>query len=159
MVEYCRKEGAAVESRRVTVDAREMGAAVSQILAEGGSFVLTVTGNSMRPTLVPQRDQVCLTAPDKLRKGDIVFFRRRSGEYILHRILQVGPEGLTVNGDSQDWTETIQPDQVIGVVSRICRDGKWRDMDSVPVRLYGLLWPATRTLRPGLLQLKQKLRK
>lgn len=148
-----------MESMHITVDAGKMGQVISQILSEGGSFVLTVTGNSMRPTLVPQRDQVCLTAPGKLRKGDIIFFRRHSGEYVLHRVLRIDSKGLTVNGDSQTWTETVQPPQVIGVVSRICRGGKWQDTDSLPARLHGLLWPATRTVRPGLIRLKQMLRK
>lgn len=148
-----------MEHRSVTVAADVMGQAITEALAQGGSFLLTVTGNSMRPTLVPGRDQVCLCAPVNLKKGDIIFFRRPTGEYILHRIIRLCPEEITVNGDSQTWTERVLPGQVIGVVSRVLRNGKWVDTQSAAARAYSLLWPKTRSLRPGLIRLKQKLRK
>lgn len=143
-----------MEKKTVTLNARLLGSAICQAIAQGGSFILTVTGNSMRPTLVPGRDQVCLTAPEALKPGDIVFFRRSTGEYILHRILRRRDGAYVVNGDSQSWTETVQPRQIIGVVSRIYRKGKWYAMDDAPMRCYSLLWRGTRPLRPALIRVK-----
>lgn len=147
-----------MENRQITVDSRLLGDTVSQILAQGGSFLLTVTGNSMRPTLVPGRDQVELTAPGGVKPGDILFFRRDDGSYILHRLLR-GGDVLTVNGDSQSWTETVRPSQVVGVVSRILRNGRWIAVDSLPMRLYSRLWPVTRSVRPVLIRAKNGFRK
>lgn len=143
----------------MTVDARVLGEAVCEALSQGGSFVLTVTGNSMRPTLVPGRDQVCLTAPKEIEPGDIVFFRRPTGEYILHRVLRRKEQVLTVNGDSQAWTEEVPQEAVIGVASRICRDGKWLDTDTLSMKTYSALWRCTRPVRPGLIRIKSKLKK
>lgn len=143
-----------METKTVTLDAQLLGCAISQTIANGGSFVLTVTGNSMRPTLVPGRDQVCLAAPEVLKPGDIVFFQRPAGEFILHRILRKRNGVYIVNGDSQNWTETVSPRQIIGVVSRICRKGKWHDMDSASMRCYSFLWRGTRAVRPALIRVK-----
>lgn len=160
MAGYCHGfGGAAVEVRSVTVDARVLGEAVCEALAQGGSFVLTVTGNSMRPTLVPGRDQVCLVSARSVKPGDIVFFRRPTGEYILHRVLRKKEDRYTVNGDSQVWTEEIPCSAVIGVVSRIRRDGKWLDTDTLSMKTYSALWRATRPVRPALIQIKSKLKK
>ena len=151
--------GAGLESRQVSVEARVLGEAVRTSLEQGGSFVLSITGSSMRPTLVPGRDQVCLVAPGELRPGDIVFFQRRTGDYILHRVLSCREGCCTVNGDSQEWTEQVPREAVIGVVSRIYRKGKWVEADSLPMRAYSTLWPATRRLRPALIRIKSKLQR
>lgn len=148
-----------MEVRSVTVDAPVLGEAVCEALAQGGSFVLTVTGSSMRPTLVPGRDQVCLTAPGKIRVGDIVFFRRSTGEYILHRVLRQKGDRYTVNGDSQAWTEEVPADAVIGVVSRIRRDGKWLDTGALFAKTYSALWRLTRPVRPALIRIKSNFRR
>lgn len=148
-----------MQVRNVTVDAQVLGSAVCEALAQGGSFVLTVTGNSMRPTLVPGRDQVCLVGVKTVRPGDIIFFRRPTGEYILHRVLCQKGNVYTVNGDSQTWTEEVPASMVIGTVSRIRRKGKWLEADSLPLRAYGALWPATRKLRPTLIRIKSGLKK
>lgn len=148
-----------MESRRRTLDARQLGDTVSQILSQGGSFLLTVTGTSMLPTLAPGRDQVELVAPEKLKAGDIIFFRRSTGEYILHRIIRVNGDILTVNGDSQTWTETVRSEQAVGVVRRILRKGKWTETDSLLSRAYSRLWPVTRSARPALVKIKHLFQK
>lgn len=146
-----------MQARSVTVESQLLGETIRQAVAQGGSFVLTVTGSSMCPTLKPGRDQVCLTAPGKIRKGDILFFRREHGGYVLHRCIGMKNGIYIVNGDSQNWTEAVLPEQIVAVASRICRKGRWMDCGSVSLRLYGCLWPATRKLRPALIRLKGRL--
>ncbi len=148
-----------MEVRSVTVDAQVLGEAIRGALAQGGGFVLTVTGNSMRPTLVPGRDQVCLMAPKTVKPGDIIFFCRGQGEYVLHRVLSEREGVFTVNGDSQVWMERVPRSHVIGVAVRIRRKGTWYNMDSPLMKAYGALWPATRRLRPALIRMKGKLKK
>ena len=56
-----------------------------ELLAQGRSVSLTVTGESMSPFLRHGRDQIRLegvTAPPK--RGDMVLFQRRSGSSISH---------------------------------------------------------------------------
>ena len=60
-----------------------------EIIENGGSCKLRVTGYSMTPILKHLRDSVILTSPTmrKIKKGEIVFIQRKTGEYVLHRVL------------------------------------------------------------------------
>ena len=69
------------------VDNQEYMKVVRSLLEEGKEVPLVVTGNSMMPFLIDRRDQVLIKKPDRpLKKGDIAFFQRENGQYILHRI-------------------------------------------------------------------------
>ena len=60
------------------------------VMEEAQTVPLIISGNSMSPFLVHGRDTVYLskiTSP--LKKGDMILYRRDSGDYILHRICRV----------------------------------------------------------------------
>lgn len=130
---------AVADKGRRIVPAEVLMPALQQAIAAGGQFVLTVTGNSMCPTLYPGRDAVVLAAAEKPRKGQILLFRRESGAYILHRVCRVRGDTLVMNGDNQGWTEKITPEQVIAVVTELHRKGKIYDCGSLSSRMYGWL--------------------
>lgn len=91
------------------VDTQEYLDNVCQLLRQGHTSVpVPVSGDSMRPFLHPG-DMVYLDLPQPpLRKGDVVLFTRPTGQYILHRICQVYPDGsFRMRGDNQDWTEIV----------------------------------------------------
>ena len=69
------------------VDNQEYMKVVRSILEEGKEVPLVVTGNSMMPFLIDRRDQVLIKRIERpLKKGDIAFFQRENGQYIMHRI-------------------------------------------------------------------------
>ena len=127
------------EKARRIVSADVLMPGLQQAVAAGGQFVLTVTGNSMCPTLYPDRDAVVLAAAEKPRKGQILLFRRESGAYILHRVCRVQSGKLVMNGDNQGWTEEITPEQVVAMVTGLHRNGKNYDCGSLSSRMYGWL--------------------
>ena len=136
-----------------------LGEQIASILADTGSFTLTVTGSSMVPTLRDQRSSVELTAPQgSVKKGQILFFRRLSGEFLLHRAIRVEKDAITVCGDAQSWTEQIRPCQIIGVVNRICRDGRWYACGTLADKAYCALWGLTRPFRPAMFRMVSRLR-
>lgn len=94
---------------------------------EQGAVTLTVTGNSMAPFLLHGRDQIRfekLTSP--VRRGDMVFFQRCGGQYVMHRVLRVAGEGVYLIGDGQQQVEgPIAPEQLFARVTGVCRKGKW----------------------------------
>lgn len=70
------------------------------------SVKLKITGNSMVPLFVHKRDTVILTpVTDDIKKGDIIFYRRKNGKCVLHRVKKVTTEGLYFVGDSQTRIE------------------------------------------------------
>ena len=76
------------------------------LLREGAELPLVVSGGSMLPFLAPGRDSVLLKAPDRpLRRGDIVFYRRRNGMYVLHRLLRIRDGACWMVGDAQTLVE------------------------------------------------------
>ena len=62
-------------------------------------------GYSMYPLFVPGRDYAVIThiEPDKLKKGDVVLYRRHdnTGILVLHRICRIDKNGFYMVGDNQ----------------------------------------------------------
>ena len=68
------------------IDTQEYMEMIRALLEDGQEVSMIVTGNSMRPFLKHGRDKICMKKTDrKLRKGDIVFYRRENGQYVMHR--------------------------------------------------------------------------
>ena len=118
---------------------------IREVLASGGEFRLYPHGISMLPLLRQGRDSVSLRRVDSpIRKGDILFYQRPDGSFVLHRVRAVTPEGLTMMGDNQTLPEPgVSPDWVIGRVTRIFRDDKEVICDGFGYRLYRRLWQFT----------------
>lgn len=118
---------------------------IREVLTSGGEFRLYPHGTSMLPLLRQGRDSVSLRRVDSpIRKGDILFYQRPDGSFVLHRVRAVTPEGLTMMGDNQTLPEPgVSPDWVIGRVTRIFRDDKEVICDGFGYRLYRRLWQFT----------------
>ena len=124
---------------------------LQELLAQGQSVSLTVTGESMSPFLRHGRDQIRLaavTAPPK--RGDMVFFRRRNGQYIMHRVLRRMPDGnYAIIGDGQQQVEApIAPEQIFAVVTQVCRKGTWIGPEAFWWRFFAGPWLTLLPLRP-----------
>ena len=109
------------------VDIYEYMALLRELTEQGREVSLLITGNSMVPFLVHQRDHIFFKKPDRpLRKGDMVFYQRLNGQYVMHRICKVCPDGtLDLVGDGQGVIEHgIRPEQVFGLITKVRRKGK-----------------------------------
>lgn len=131
------------------VDTEEYLNAVSALIAEGREVTVPVRGGSMNPFLVDNRDCVLLVpAPERLRRGDIVLFRRSSGQYVLHRIVAVrrsrpgGHEPVYfMRGDAQEMTEgPVARAQVRALAARVMRQGRWLTDRDLRVLFFRHLW-------------------
>ena len=133
---------------------RDYEGLIREVLASGGEFRLYPHGTSMLPLLRQGRDSVSLRRVDSpIRKGDILFYQRPDGSFVLHRVRAVKPDGLTMMGDNQTLPERgVSPDWVIGRVTRIFRDDKEVICDGQRYRWYLRLWQLT-ILRGLLLKL------
>jgi len=111
---------------RRRVDTKEYVDVLRGLTEEGKEVSMLVAGSSMNPFLIHYRDTIFFKKPDRpLRRGDMVFYQRESGQYVMHRILHVKPEGLYIVGDAQTEIEgPVHPDQVFAVITRVKRKGK-----------------------------------
>ena len=163
-----------VASRFVGVSLDELAPIMAECMEQGQEVVFTITGNSMSPFLRNRKDQVVLTTcdPTTLQPGDVPLYRRRSGKYVLHRLVE-RDDGVTrtrygldealpsrcdslrytMLGDAQ-WQEEpgIAPDQIIVVATAFISRGKRWECDSDAYRANRLRWHRLLWLRPLLVR-------
>lgn len=147
------------ERKQIILPMEEILGQMAQAFDQGGSYCLVVTGWSMSPTLKPGRDMVRLVSPRgrKLRRGDLVFARRRQGGFMLHRVVKCLPGGGAVlNGDGQTWLEPV--DDILALADAIRRKGKWIPVNHPVYRIYVFFWFFTRPIRGILVRVKRMLR-
>ena len=138
-----------------SVDTREYLSAMEDLIGRGETVSIPVSGFSMNPFLADKRDAVLVKRPDRdLQRGDIVLYKRRNGQYILHRIWKVKREGYYLVGDAQTEIEgPVSQDQIIGRVEKIRRKGQWIDDGDLLWKFFEILWirivPARPFLRKG----------
>ena len=116
---------------------------------EGGKSVsFKPKGTSMLPLIKQGIDSVKISpVSGKLKKYDIIFFKRDNGQYVLHRIVKIG-ETYTCCGDNQfENEENIRREQIIAVVSSFTYKDKWISVTNPMYKVYYILWHITRPLR------------
>ncbi len=119
---------------------------IEEVLAEGGEFRLYPKGTSMLPLLRQRIDSVVLSrrqnSMNPLKKHDVAFYRRKNGQFVLHRVMKVCRDGsYTMCGDNQfDFESGILPDQIIGYVCRIYKGEKELSIHSAKYKIYVFFW-------------------
>ena len=136
------------------VDTREYVSVLREIAESGKVVSLRIAGSSMSPFLAHGRDYIYFTKPDReLRAGDMVFYQRKNGQYIMHRIYKKKPEGYYIVGDAQTEIEgPVSRGQIFALIikvkrkDRIIRPGDfwWEFFEHVWLRMIPLRRPAVR---------------
>ncbi|MBQ8837844.1 MAG: S24/S26 family peptidase [Bacteroidales bacterium] len=124
---------------------------VGELLAEGKVVTMAVKGVSMLPFIVGGRDSVTLVRPDVLKTGDIALAQIRKGYFVLHRIISIEGDIVTLMGDGNvRGCEKCRKKDVMGIAVRILKNGKETDcrsrMHLLNARLWRLLLPVRRYL-------------
>lgn len=111
-------------------------------LRKGNICVQTTVGDSMFPMLRDRRDSVIIEpVKGALKRYDLPLYRRPNGQYVLHRILKVKPDGYVISGDNRYVKEYPVPqDWVLGVVTGFYRNDRLISADNWKYRLYVHLW-------------------
>ncbi len=109
--------------KKITLD--EIYPVIKETLLSGGTVELPITGTSMFPLLKAGRDTVIIKADSQYNIGDIIFYRRDDGHFVLHRIVGADENGFILCGDNQTLLEkNITDRHIIAKVTEIKRDGK-----------------------------------
>lgn len=138
-----------------TIDTRQYLALLEELSANNETVGVPVSGFSMNPFLANERDQVFFQYPDRpLKRGDIVFFKRNNGQYVLHRIWKAAPEGYYIVGDAQTQIEgPIDGDQVFGLVTQVRRKGKLIGPRNFWWQFFAKVWIRMVPVRPAVMRL------
>ena len=144
-----------VASKLEVVPIAQLVPLMSAAIADGKPVELTVTGNSMRPLLKDRVSSVRLVRPDNLQTGDIVFFQRGDGRYVLHRITAIHDGAYDIVGDNQYAVDRDIPEScIMAKVGAYNRNGKrWKENDAI----YRALLPGVKALRYYAYRIKRKI--
>ena len=136
------------------VDTFEYVSVLKELVEEGREVSMLISGSSMSPFLCHGRDQVYFKAPDRpLRVGDMVFFQRRSGQYVLHRICKVKDGGYYIVGDAQTAIEgPVSREQIFALVTKVQRKGRLLGPGNFWWEFFARVWIRLIPLRPLLVR-------
>lgn len=117
-------------------------------LKKGHTVRFTAHGQSMLPLIKDGTPVTLVSAPDTLRAGDIPFYRRASGQYVLHRVIRVEKDGTyTMCGDNQSAPERgIRPHQILALAESMDKDGAAVSLSPTAHRAYLLRLPFRRLM-------------
>ena len=110
-------------------------------LEEYGTLTYSNVGASMLPLLRQRRDLIEIRKKQgRCKKYDVVLYKR-DGKYILHRITKVREKDYVIVGDNCIQREYgITDDQILGVMTRVIRDGKSIYPTDWKYKIYVHLW-------------------
>lgn len=109
------------------VNTYEYVSVLKDLVEEGREVRMLIAGSSMSPFLCHQRDSIFFKKPDReLKRGDMVFYQRKSGQFVMHRIYKIKSDGYYMVGDAQTEIEgPLERDQIFAIITKVERKGKW----------------------------------
>lgn len=148
------------EMNKRTVDIHTYVPVLRELIEQGKEVSLTITGSSMSPFLAHGRDQILIERPkDKLKKGDMAFYQRDNGAYVMHRICKVGDGDVYwFVGDAQTLIEgPVYRNQIFGSIKAVKRKGKWLQPKSFWWEFFRTFWLWIIPIRPLVCRIYGKL--
>lgn len=138
------------------VDIHEYLPVLIEIIETGKDVNLLISGSSMTPFLCHHRDTIIISKQQgQFKRGDMVFYQRDSGAYVMHRIHHIDKQGnLFIVGDAQTFIEgPIRQDQVFGIIHKVIRKGKVLQKGDFWWDFFEKVWIRMVPLRPFLVKL------
>ena len=114
-----------MEVRRIEIPNAILLEQVKEVVRNGKTATINVKGYSMRPFLDNSRHKVRLAQVGQLAVGDAIMAEVNSGVFVLHRIIAIEGDNITLMGDGNvRGTEKCTKDDVIGVVTHYIYEKK-----------------------------------
>ncbi|MCD7956239.1 MAG: S24/S26 family peptidase [Lachnospiraceae bacterium] len=142
---------------------------IEQLLAEGRVIQLKPRGTSMYPMFVEGRDEAVIdpikkvTQADgslRLRRGDVVLYRRDGGILVLHRISRCAQEGYYLVGDNQSVEEgPIRGGQILGILTGFIRKGHYCPARHPVYQLASRIWLILLPVRPKITRTLHRIKR
>ena len=126
---------------------------VVALLNEGHTVTLPLRGRSMRPFLEDGRDKALLAMAGNPQVGDAVLAEISKGRFVLHRIIAIDKQQVTLRGDGNIGVEHCQLTDIRAKVLGFYRKGRTTidSTDGRKWRIYSWLWTRLFPLRRYLL--------
>jgi len=141
------------ETKYMEVENEYLLSEVGRLLEEGHDVILDAKGCSMLPFIVGDRDSVELEKCTLPKLYDIALARVKEGTYVLHRIIRIEGETVTLMGDGNlRGCETCGREDILGVVKVIIKPSGKRVSPSD-----GRIWRRLKPFRRYILAIYRRL--
>ena len=125
-----------------------------------GYLLYRVEGDSMMPLIRQDKDLVLISGkPEgRLKKYDVPLYKRDSGQYVLHRIVRIcGTEVILMGDGNFRETESCRLSDIMGIVTKIIRNGRYVDCNTRAERYKAEIWSALLPIRRYLLYIYRRI--
>lgn len=131
---------------------------VSRLVAEGEKVTIMTKGSSMLPFIVGERDSVVLQRPENLVPGMIVLAFVEDSRYVLHRIISLEGDKVTLMGDGNlVGVERCRTEDIKAVAVRIISPEGETDCISRKHFRRAAIWKTLLPVRRWLLAIYRRL--
>ena len=131
-----------------------------RLVREGVSVTLPVNGNSMLPFIIGGKESVILQKPEQLIVGDVVLAWADGYRYVVHRIIRIDGDRVTLMGDGNlVGTEHCRVDDVKARVTHVVdAKGRQHDLYHTWRRRAAKVWFWLRPIRRYLLAIYRRVK-
>ncbi|MGI6231300.1 MAG: S24/S26 family peptidase [Prevotella sp.] len=132
---------------------------VVSFLNQGHTATIRLRGFSMRPFLEDNRDRALLRKPQNPKIGDPVLAEIAPKHFVLHRIISMKGNEVTLRGDGNLGCEHCRKEDIKAEVVGFYRKGRKSldRTDGIKWRLYSLIWTRLYPIRRYLLAFYRRI--
>ena len=130
-----------------------------RLVQDGVSVTFPVKGRSMLPFIFGGRESVILQKPGSLQRGQVVLAQVGPDRYVVHRIIKIEPDRITLMGDGNICgTESCTPSNVLAIATHVVDEkGKRRTLESKGQMFKARVWFRIRPLRRIILAVLRRI--
>ena len=130
-----------------------------RLVREGVSVTLPVNGNSMLPFIIGGRESVILKRAGLVDVGDVVLAWVEGCRYVVHRIIRIDGNHITLMGDGNIvGTEHCTVGDIKAIVTHVVdANGKIHDINNKWRRRAAKVWFWIRPIRRYILAIYRRL--
>lgn len=135
---------------------------VLNLLGDGKTIQIKPQGYSMYPMFVPGRDSAVIVKADmnRIKRGDVVLYRRDGSVLVLHRIWKVKESGIYLVGDNQEEIEgPLRRDQIKGILIAFIHGEKTISVKNPVYKLVSRGWLFMRPYRRKIKKIIKSVRR
>ena len=132
---------------------------IIKLIDDGHTVTLRLKGFSMRPFLEDGRDKALLTKPISPKEGDPVLAEITPLHFVLHRIINIDGEKVTLRGDGNLRNEECTLADIKGAVIGFYRKGREKldRTDGKKWKIYSWFWTRLFPIRRYLLAFYRRI--
>ena len=126
---------------------------IRELLKAGHSVTIPVQGKSMWPFLRGNGNKAIVSATEDIRVGDAVVFELSPGAFVLHRVIALSGNDVSLCGDGNTTVEHCMRKDVVAKVKAFIRTGEKEPvfLTSRKWRAYSWIWTRLRPVRRPLI--------